>query len=105
MLGIRVRLTKSVTASQDTAPVVTTSAVPPPPSIPVVEVQPQPIPEGESISVEELRDLSQAVTSLKADRALEEELEELKEEREEYREVQWSPPWSADSSGIMSLQS
>ncbi len=41
----------------------------------------------ESISAEELRDLSQVVTSLKADRALEEELEELKEEREEYREV------------------
>lgn len=42
------------------------------------------------ISAEELRGLSQAVSSLKGDNQLEEErayLKELKEEREEYREV------------------
>ena len=45
--------------------------------------------KGESISVEELRELSQAVSSLKGEGSLEEErasLEELKEDREEYCE-------------------
>ena len=59
----------------DTAPLVT-PATPPTDSV--------------GISVEELRGLSEAVSSLKADHQLEDEradLEELKEEREEYREV------------------
>ena len=41
----------------------------------------------DSISAAELRDLNEAVASLKGERQLEEEIQELKEEREEYREV------------------
>ena len=41
----------------------------------------------ESISVEELRDLNEAVATLKGERQLEDEIQELKEEREGYREV------------------
>ena len=43
----------------------------------------------DSISAEELRDLNEAVASLKGERQLEEEIQELKEEREEYREVRF----------------
>ena len=60
---------------QDPAPTLTP---PPPPPPPAEEV----------ISAEELRDLSEAVASLKGGgRQLEEEVQELKEGREEYREV------------------
>ena len=41
----------------------------------------------DSKSAAELRDLNEAVASLKGERQLEEEIQELKEEREEYREV------------------
>ena len=61
----------------DTAPSVTPTTAPP-------------VAESVDISVEELRGLSEAVSSLKADNQLKDEradLEELKEEREEYREV------------------
>ena len=42
---------------------------------------------GESITVEELRGLSDAVSSLRPKKVLNEELEELREEREEYKHV------------------
>ena len=57
--------------TQDTAPVLSTSTD-----------QPE-----ADISAEELRDISQAVSSLKGLEEERAELEELKEEREEYREV------------------
>ena len=41
----------------------------------------------DSISAEELRDLSEAVATLQGERQLEVEIQELKEDREEYREV------------------
>ena len=41
----------------------------------------------ESITVEELRGLSDAVSSLRPKKVLNEELEELKEDREEYIHV------------------
>ena len=41
----------------------------------------------ESITAEELRGLSDAVSSLRPKKVLNEELEELKEDREEYRHV------------------
>lgn len=44
-------------------------------------------PDELSISVEELRNLNEAVSTLKGERQLEDEIQELKEEREEYREV------------------
>ena len=37
--------------------------------------------------MEEIRNLSEAVTTLKGDQLLEDEIQELKEEREEHREV------------------
>ena len=41
----------------------------------------------ENITAEELRGLSDAVSSLRPKKVLNEELEELKEDREEYRHV------------------
>lgn len=41
----------------------------------------------DNISVEELRNLNEAVATLKGERLLEDEIQELKEDREEYREV------------------
>lgn len=43
--------------------------------------------EEESITVEELRGLSDAMSSLRPKKVLNEELEELREEREEYKHV------------------
>ena len=43
--------------------------------------------DAESITAEELRGLSDAVSSLRPKKVLNEELEELKEDREEYRHV------------------
>lgn len=66
------------------APVISTSPSAPPtsPSAPLT-------PEGilDNISVEELRNLNEAVATLKGERLLEDEIQELKEDREEYREV------------------
>lgn len=59
------------------APVISTSPSAPPTSEGVLD----------SISVEELRNLNEAVATLKGERLLEDEIQELKEEREEYREV------------------
>ena len=58
----------------------TTPPLPPPSPPPSEEVL-------NSISQEELRDLSEAVATLKGERQLQAEIQELKEEREEYREV------------------
>jgi hypothetical protein len=46
-----------------------------------------PLVDAESITAEELRGLSDAVSSLRPKKVLNEELEELKEDREEYRHV------------------
>ena len=46
-----------------------------------------PVTSEESITAEELRGLSDAVSSLRPKKVLNEELEELKEDREEYRHV------------------
>jgi LETM1 and EF-hand domain-containing protein 1 len=62
---------------EDKAPVVSTSTSPPPPSTEEVL---------DSISVEELHNLNEAVATLKTERLLEDEIQELKEEQEEYRE-------------------
>jgi LETM1 and EF-hand domain-containing protein 1 len=61
---------------EDSAPVVHTTVATPTPPEEVLD----------SISAAELRDLNEAVASLKGERQLEEEIQELKEEREEYRE-------------------
>jgi hypothetical protein len=63
--------------TQDSAPVVHTTVATPPPPEEVLD----------SISAEELRDLNEAVASLKGEWQLEEDIQELKEEREDYREV------------------
>lgn len=68
---------------QDLAPVIHAAVTTTPP--PTEEVL-------GSISAEELRDLNEAVASLKGERQLEEEIQELKEEREEYREVRPAIP-------------
>ena len=66
---------------QDPAPVLSPSPPSPSPPLPADKL---------SISVEELRNLNEAVSTLKGERQLEDEIQELKEEREEYREVsQW----------------
>lgn len=76
----------------DTAPVVSSSATPPMEQVEGAEDAPGGVVAGEgaeevvSISVEELKELSQAVQSLKADQDRT-TLEELKEDREEYIEV------------------
>lgn len=66
------------------APVISTS-----PSAPPTSPSAPPTSEGilDSISVEELRNLNEAVLTLKGERLLEDEIQELKEDREEYREV------------------
>ena len=83
---------------KDQAPIITTSiptpetatttvSTPPAAGSPQTEEVEETATEKESISVEELRGLSQVVSSFKDNRALEEEMEELKEERGEYCEV------------------
>lgn len=74
-----------IDASSPTSEAVTASG--PPASGLKAEAPKEVATEKESISVEELRGLSQVVSSFKADRELEEEMEELKEERGEYCEV------------------
>lgn len=59
------------------APVIATAPFVPPTSEGILD----------SISVEELHNLNEAVATLKGERLLEDEIQELKEDREEYREV------------------
>lgn len=59
------------------SPVISTSPSGPPTSEAILD----------SISVEELRNLNEAVATLKGERLLEDEIQELKEDREEYRGV------------------
>ena len=77
----------SLSSLQDKAPIISSSS-PPVAVSPSPSPSPLPQPDAlESITVEEIRNLSEVVTTLKGDRLLEDEIQELKDEREEHREV------------------